>query len=152
MNLFVNCWEVEVGGEGGGAGGEEVEYGYSEGGGDGESGGAEEVNDEGADGGGLGDLVEGVADVGGVAADEFECYGGGADGGGGGGGGERREAVEGDGRGGLGDGIEVGVGGRGVEEAGGDEDVDGEFGGVVVEDELAKLYHGDYMAHSWSWV
>lgn len=50
VNLFVNCWEVEVGGEGRGAGGEEVECGYSEGGGDGESGGAEEVNDEGADG------------------------------------------------------------------------------------------------------
>jgi hypothetical protein len=35
--------------------------------------------------------------------------------------------------------------------ASGDEDGDGEFVSVVVEDELAKLNHGDHVAHAWSW-
>lgn len=60
--------------------------------------------------------------------------------------------MEGDGGIGLGDALDVGGDAWGVEEgAGGDEDGDGELVTVVVEDELAKLNHGNYVAHSWSW-
>ena len=34
---------------------------------------------------------------------------------------------------------------------GGDEDGEGEFVSVVVEDELAELNHGDHVTHAWSW-
>lgn len=56
--------------------------------------------------------------------------------------------VEGDGRSGGGDVVEIRGGGAGVEGSSGGEDDDGE-GRVVGEDELAQFYHGDEVANAW---
>ncbi|RYQ87030.1 hypothetical protein Ahy_B09g094518 isoform D [Arachis hypogaea] len=123
LRLLVDQREVDVERNHGGAGGEEVVDGDSHGGGCVHGGGAEDVDDEGFDGGGLGDKGECGGDVGDVVANEVESPCGEAEGAGG-----RRvrvgEAVEGDGRVVGGDAVDVGVGGRMVEEAGGKEDGD----------------------------
>lgn len=62
------------------------------------------------------------------------------------------KTMECNGRVGLGDELDVGMELRAISKASGLEDDDGEFVGVMVEDELAKLNHGDYMAHIWGWV
>ena len=65
---------------------------------------------------------------------------------------EIREAVEGDGRGGLGDSIDVRGGGWSVKRASCEENNNGEFAVVAAKNELTKLYHGQQVANPWSWV
>ena len=58
--------------------------------------------------------------------------------------------MEGDGGIGLGDMVDVGGNTWAVPiRASGDDDGDGEFVSVVADDELAKLNHGDDVAHAW---
>ena len=65
---------------------------------------------------------------------------------------EIREAVEGDGRGGLGDSIDVRGGGRRVKRASCEENDNGEFAVIAAKNELTKLYHGHQVANAWSGV
>jgi hypothetical protein len=60
--------------------------------------------------------------------------------------------LERNGRDGVGDALDVVGDCWGVTKAMGEEDGDGEFVRVVMEDELAQLHHGDYMSHSWGWI
>jgi len=83
--------------------------------------------------------------VGGVSFVKAEAFGGEADGGCKGGRGGAGEAEEGDGGVDDGDAADVGVGGGVVEEAGGEEDGDGE---TVRLDELCKLNHGNNVAYA----
>jgi len=93
-------------------------------------------------------LGEGGGDVGSICFDEGEGPGGEADGGWGGGEWDVGEAEEGDRGMGGGDAADVGVDGGVVEEAGGEEDGDGE---TVRLDELCKLNHGDNVAYARRW-
>ncbi|RVW12247.1 Retrovirus-related Pol polyprotein from transposon RE1 [Vitis vinifera] len=71
---------------------------------------------------------------------------------------EIREAVEGDGRGGLGDSIDVRGGGRRVKRASCEENDNGEFAVIEAKNELTKLYHGHQVANAgsgsslWQWA
>lgn len=93
-----------------------------------------------------------MEDVGGVLTDEVESNGSTAPGQVGRVNGDEREAAEGDGRVGARDGADVGGDARGVGEAGGEEDSDGEPVAVTVTDEFAELDHGDDVADLWRWV
>lgn len=141
--------------ESGRAGSVEIERGDAELLGNGQRGGAEKVDDEGADWKRLGDFLERTADVGVVLTHEIEHDGGKAEGSVriSCGGGDAREEAEGNGGMGLGDAVDVGGDARGVGGAsGGVENGDGEFMGVVLENELAELHHGDDVPHSWSCI
>lgn len=94
-------------------------------------------------------MGEGGGYVGGVSFDEVEGLGGGACGGGSGGEWDTGEAEEGDGRVGGGDAVDVGVDGRVVEEASGEEDGDGDGVIVVCLEKLCKFHHGKNVAYAW---
>lgn len=126
--------------ESSGAGSEETERGDAELLGNRQRGGAEQVDDDGAYSKCLGDILERTADVGVVGTEEIEHDGGKAEGSVriSCGGVDTRKAAEGNGGMGLGDAVDVGGDAWGVGSAsGGVENGDGEFIGVVLENELA---------------
>ena len=133
--------------ENGGAGSEEVVDWDSHGRSWFHGGSAEEVDYEGFDGGGLGDLGEGGGHAGSICFDEGEGSGGEADGGCGGEW-DVGEAEEGDGGMCGGDAADVVFDGWVVEEAGGEDDGDGE---TVRLDELGKFNHGYNVAYARCW-
>ena len=110
------------------------------------------MDDESSNIGGLGDFMEGIAGVWEVESNQLEHNSGHSattwgriDA-------LRREQVERNGRVGVGDALGVGGHGLVIEEAIGAKEGDGEVVRVVVEDELAKLYHGVYVCQSRWWI